>query len=225
MSDLTTTLSGSQAGTREAPGRESPLNDFRSLVAGGWETVDPAIRARMDRLLTAAVPTVFEGEGCVRRSRLGWLFAQLSRVLGGPLVRNQGERVKTIVRVVPTENGLRCWHRLYQFPDGSMQLVETTKVVDPKLGFLDAVGAKGEGALAMQMNVWAESKSLHFSSSRYFLRFRYLTVRIPPFFTPGTLSAEHRDEGNGWFRYSLKFSHPLWGETFYQDGRFKMVDQ
>lgn len=51
-----------------------------------------------------------------------------------------------------------------------------------------------------------------------------MTVRIPTLLTPGTLTAEHRDEGNGWFRYTLNFNHPLWGETFYQDRLFRMVE-
>ena len=203
----------------------TPLhNDFRSNVAGGWENVHPAVRARMDKLLTAPTPTVFEGKGCVRRSTLGWAFAHLARLLGAPLVWKQGEDVRTVVRVAPTKNGLRCWHRLFIFSDGSEQLVQTTKVVDPKLGFLDVVGAEGERALATQMKVWTEGKSLHFCSTVYLLRFRYITVRIPSIFTPGTLSAEHRDEGHRWFRYILRFDHPLWGETFYQDGLFRMVD-
>lgn len=205
-------------------GRLSVHKDFRSQVGGGWENVHPAVRARMDKLLTSPTATTFEGKGCVRRSKLGWIFAHLSKLFGAPLVWKQGEDVKTIVRVTPTKGGLRCWNRLFVFPDGSEQLVQTTKVVDPKFGFLDAVGTEGEKALAMQMKVWTEGKSLYFSSTVYLLRFPYFTIRIPSIFTPGTLSAEHRDEGNGRFRYILKFNHPLWGETFYQDGLFRMVD-
>ena len=139
-------------------------------------------------------------------------------------MRKQGEDVRTVVRVAPTKGGLRCWHRLFVFPDGSEQLVQTTKVVDPELGFLDAVGVEGERALATQMRVWTEGRSLFFSSTVYLLRLRHFTLPIPSVLTPGTLSAEHRDEGNGWFRYILRFDHPLWGNTFYQNGKFKMVD-
>ncbi|MDA7946249.1 MAG: DUF4166 domain-containing protein [Hyphomicrobiaceae bacterium] len=198
-------------------------NDFRSVVEGRWQDVYPDVRARMDRLLTSPADTVFEGTGCVRRSRTGWVFAQLSRLFGGPLVRAQGEQVKVRVRVAPTANGLRCWHREFIFADGTRQMVQTTKIVDPKLGMLDAVGTEGEKLLAMKMRVWSQGKSLFFESDAYILRFRFLAIRIPAILTPGRLFAEHRDEGNGVFRYILAFRHPLWGETFYQDGLFRQV--
>lgn len=198
-------------------------NDFRSQVGGGWENVCPPVKERMDKLLTSNTPVVFEGEGCVRRSKAGWVFAHLAKALGAPLVWKQGENVKTRVIVAPTKNGLRCWRRLFIFPDGYEQLVQTSKAVDPKLGFIDAVGAEGEKLLATKMHVWAEGKSLFFESSMYVLRFKHFNIRIPALLTPGTLFAEHRDLEDGYFRYILKFNHPLWGKTFYQDGVFKMV--
>ena len=54
------------------------------------------------------------------------------------------------------------------------------------------------------------------------LRTRLGAIPLPKLLTPGTLFAEHRDLGNGSFRYILAFRHPVWGETFYQDGVFKM---
>ena len=198
--------------------------DFRSDVIGGWDNVYFPVRERMDRLLTSSKPVVFQGEGCVRRSKLGWLFAYGSKILGTPLVWKAGENVKTVVTVAPTKNGLRCWHRLFIFSDGYKQLVQTSKVIDSKLGFIDAVGAEGEKRLATKMRVWANGKSLFFESTMYVLRFKYFNLKIPSILTPGTLFAEHRDLGNGDFRYILKFTHPIWGETFYQDGVFKMMD-
>ncbi len=205
-------------------GFSSLHNDFRSHVEGGWENVCPAVRTRMDKLLTSTEATTFEGTGCVRRSKIGWVYAHLCRAFGAPLVWKTGENVNITVRVAPTNNRLRCWHRLFRFPDGSEQLVQTSKLVDPKLGILDAVGAQGEKTLAMRMRVWTEGKSLHFACTGYILRFRWFNLSIPTILTPGTLYAQHCDEGNGYFRYILKFTHPLWGETFYQDGLFRMLD-
>lgn len=199
-------------------------NDFRSQVKGGWNNVHPDIRDRMNQLLTSPTPTVFEGDGCVRCSKIGYIFAHITKLFGSPLVWHQGENVKTTVTVAPTKNGLRCWHRLFKFEDGTEQMVQTTKVVDPKFGFLDVVGTEGEKRLTTQMNVWAGNKSLYFESTAYWLRFKYFRLRVPALFTPGKLFAEHRDEGNGYFRYTIKFNHFLWGETFYQDGIFRMID-
>jgi Domain of unknown function (DUF4166) len=203
--------------------RSSLSNDFRSLVKGGWSQVDGAVQSRMDLLLTSNEATTFVGTGSVRRTRVGWFYAHFCKLLGAPLVWRQGEDVTTTVQVAPTANGLRCWHRTFTFPDGSQQLVQTTKVVDPKLGMLDAVGAQGERLLATRMKVWTDGKSLHFASTGYVLRFRFFTLPIPLFLTPGTLLAEHRDVGNGQFLYILRFEHPVWGETFHQEGIFRMM--
>lgn len=216
------------AAERSAVGSDSRIpalhSDFRMLVEGGWDKVHPQVRERMDRLLTAEVPTVFEGTGRVRRSRIGWLFAQASRLLGAPLVRHEGESVNTSVTIAPTDNGLRCWHRRFTFEDGSQQLVQTTKLVAPGLGILDAVGTRGERTLLTRMRVWTEGRSLHFESTGYVLRLGPFRLPVPSLLTPGTLHAEHRDEGGGRFRYILAFRHTLWGETFYQDGLFTMVE-
>lgn len=198
-------------------------NDFRSQVEGGWENVYTPVRERMDLLLTSNKPVIFKGTGCVRRSKIGWLFAHGARLLGAPLVWKQDENVKTTVTVAKTDNNLRCWHRLFIFPSGYEQLVQTSKVMDSKLGFIDAVGARGEKRLATKMRVWAKDQSLFFESKTYILRFKHFNLQIPGFLTPGTLFAEHRDLGEGNFRYTLEFNHPFWGQTFYQDGIFKMV--
>lgn len=199
-------------------------NDFRSLVEGGWHIVHPNVRTRMDQLLTSPSATIFEGTGCVRHSAIGYLFAQLSRILGEPLVYGQGETVTTTVSVAPTKNGLRCWHREFRFSDGSSQLVQTSKLVTPGQGLMDAVGAQGEKMLRTKMRIWAEGRSLCFESTRYFLHILNFNIPIPSFLTPGTLFAEHRDMEDGTFRYIMKFDHPIWGQTFYQDGIFKMVE-
>lgn len=198
-------------------------SDFRSHVEGGWRCVDANVRARMDRLLTSQEPTTFEGIGCVRRSKIGWVFAHLSRMFGSPLIYDHGTDVKTTVSIVPTGNGLRCWHRKFQFSDGTMREVKTTKMASDKFGLMDGVGDRGQNALATKMRIWSSGKSLCFQSTGYVLRFRRFTVAIPAFLTPGTLHAEHTDIDGETFRYTLSFRHPLWGETFYQSGLFRQI--
>ena len=89
---------------------------------------------------------------------------------------------------------------------------------------MDAVGAQGEKMLHTKMRIWTEGKSLCFESTGYFLRFLSFTMPVPSILTPGKLFAEHRDEGGGKFRYIMAFNHPIWGETFYQDGIFELIE-
>jgi hypothetical protein len=46
-------------------------------------------------------------------------------------------------------------------------------------------------------------------------------VWLPRWLSPGTTHVEHHDETNGWFRFTMTVSHPVFGELFYQSGRFR----
>ena len=44
--------------------------------------------------------------------------------------------------------------------------------------------------------------------------------RFLAWLSPGTTHVEHVDEGTGWFRFTMTVRHPVFGELFYQTGRF-----
>ena len=48
-----------------------------------------------------------------------------------------------------------------------------------------------------------------------------LRIPLPIWLSPGTTHVEHADESNGWFRFTMTVTHPLFGEVFYQTGRFR----
>jgi hypothetical protein len=48
-----------------------------------------------------------------------------------------------------------------------------------------------------------------------------LKIPLPAWLSPGTTHVEHADESNGWFRFTMTVTHPLFGEVFYQTGRFR----
>jgi Domain of unknown function (DUF4166) len=49
----------------------------------------------------------------------------------------------------------------------------------------------------------------------------HLKIPLPHWLTPGTTHVEHADETDGWFRFTMTVTHPLFGELFYQTGRFR----
>jgi hypothetical protein len=49
---------------------------------------------------------------------------------------------------------------------------------------------------------------------------RRIRIPLPEFLSPGQTHVEHHDEAGGWFRFTMTVSHPLFGELFYQTGRF-----
>jgi hypothetical protein len=81
--------------------------------------------------------------------------------------------------------------------------------------------------LFMPLDVYEERGALHFVSRAYYFEIalpgihRPIRLFLPPWFSPGTTHVEHVDEADGWFRFTMRVTHPLAGEVFYQTGRFR----
>jgi hypothetical protein len=78
----------------------------------------------------------------------------------------------------------------------------------------------------MPLRVHEHRGSLHFVSLGYYFDFgtlksgRRIRIPLPRWLSPGRTHVEHHDEANGWFRFTMTVSHPLFGELFYQTGLF-----
>jgi hypothetical protein len=99
------------------------------------------------------------------------------------------------------------------------------------------VGADGTlieelpAGLRMPLNVYQRRGVLHFVSTGYYFEFWLgltaaggtlpIKIPLPSFLSPGTTHVEHADESQGWFRFTMTVTHPLFGEVFYQTGRFR----
>jgi hypothetical protein len=89
----------------------------------------------------------------------------------------------------------------------------------------------------MPLSVYQRRGVLHFVSKGYYFEFRIpwisgrlafgpnLKIPLPTWLSPGTTHVEHADESNGWFRFTMTVSHPLFGEVFYQTGRFRAAEE
>ena len=79
----------------------------------------------------------------------------------------------------------------------------------------------------MELDVYERGAALHFVSRGYFFRLgtrrngRRVRFPLPAWLSPGTTHVEHIDEPSGWFRFTMTVTHPLFGELFYQTGRFR----
>jgi hypothetical protein len=52
-----------------------------------------------------------------------------------------------------------------------------------------------------------------------------IKVRLPALLSPGTTHVEHFGEADGWFRFTMTVTHPVFGEMFYQTGRFRAAGE
>ncbi len=179
-----------------------------------WQRLPPTVRVRFGEPVLA-VDYVGEFE-IVRASILGRLLAWVCQLIGTPVVPRTGCAIPAVVRVGPTERGV-AWNREYRWPDRSLCLVRSTKVVDADGTLVEELPAR----LCMPLDVFERDGTLHFVSRGYYFDLGRMKVPLPAWLSPGTTHVEHIDEAAGWFRFTMTVTHPFFGELFYQTGRFR----
>jgi hypothetical protein len=184
-----------------------------------WQRLPQAVRARFGDPVVA-VDYVGEFE-VVRASWLGRVIATVCRLIGTPVVPGTGVNVPAIVHVGPTSEGV-AWHREYRWPRAAPCLVRSTKVIEPDGSLVEQLPAR----LCMPLRVYEAGGALHFLSRGYYFDLgrlrngRRVKVPLPKWLSPGTTHVEHHDEAGGWFRFTMTVTHPVFGEMFFQTGRF-----
>jgi hypothetical protein len=194
-----------------------------------WQGLPPTVRARFGEP-TPRVDYIGEFD-IVRASLVGRVIAWLCQAIGTPIVPRTGVRVPAIIHVGPVDRGA-SWLREYQWPRGRTCQVHSTKVVGPNGTLIEELPA----GLRMPLSVYQQRGVLHFVSKGYYFEFRLrlgrallgehlarhsIKIPLPAWLSPGTTHVEHADESKGWFRFTMTVTHPLFGEVFYQTGRFR----
>ncbi len=184
-----------------------------------WRRLPEAVRVRFREPVRHVDYT---GEfDIVRASLLGRAIAWVSTLIGTPVVPRTGHGVSAIIHVGPVERGA-SWLREYQWPHGRVCRVHSTKVIGADGTLVEELPA----GLRMPLEVFERYGVLHFVSLGYYfdtgvrIGARTLKIPLPHWLSPGTTHVEHADETDGWFRFTMTVTHPLFGELFYQTGRF-----
>jgi len=206
---------GDRHGVREVLGREA------------WHRLPEAVRERFaDANAVASYAGAFE---IVRASRLGRVFAWIGRLFGTPVAPRIEDHVEALVRVRPHGEGV-AWDREYRWADGTHDLVRSTKVVDEHGKLVEKLPAR----LCMPLDTFEEGGVLHFVSRGYYFDINFgaigfgdtgWKVWLPALLSPGVTHVEHIDLGHGWFRFTMTVLHPLFGEVFFQTGRFCATEE
>jgi len=184
--------------------------DLSALVGpAAWARLPAAVQRRF---AAGHAEATYRGLMDMRCSRLGHVLAWLVKPLRSPLAAANACGVPTTVRVRAVGAGV-VWER--HFDDGVGHVVSTKE-----LGHDGRLQERTRGGLGMALNVFEQDGALVFESHRYFLDLGVLRLAMPRLLSPGTCRVEHRELGDGLFRFTLSMSHPLWGETFHQTGVF-----
>jgi hypothetical protein len=196
-----------------------PDPSFRHLLGElAWRRLAPSIRERFGWKPAAGAELRYVGEmAVVRSSRLGWVLAQLCRLIGTPLAPHRGTRVPvTVTLSLDADGDGVVWRRVYRFPNRRAVTCVSIKKSTAADGLIECVG----GGVGMWLRLSERLGALHFHSTGYFWALGRWRVAIPDWLTPGALHVAHSDEGEGRFRFRISTIHPLLGETFFQDGVF-----
>ena len=231
---------------RELP-RPSGIHGLLGDVA--WRRLPAAVRTRFGE---PVLKVDYVGEfDVVRASIVGRIIAWLCQAIGTPVVPRTGERVPAIIHVGPVDRGA-SWLREYRWPHGRTCQVSSTKVVGgdgtlieelpaglrmpltvyQRRGVLHFVskgyyfelrlgtrGAVNRTLAAMPGPLGGMLRSLAAARGTHSIK-----IPLPSFLSPGTTHVEHADESHGWFRFTMTVTHPLFGEVFYQTGRFRAAE-
>lgn len=190
---------------------------FRALLGElAWRRLPRAVQERFSwkpapgaQIRYAGVMTV------VRSSVAGWLLAQACRLIGTPLAPYRGGDVPVTVTLSLDEEGGIVWDRLYRFPGHAPVCCRSVKKATAE-GLIECVGA----GIGMWLKLSEHKGELHFRSTRYFWRRGQRSLALPRWLSPGEMHVVHADLGGGWFRFRIAVTHPLLGETLFQDGIF-----
>jgi hypothetical protein len=194
------------------------------LSRAAWARLPEAVRIRFAEQ-SVAVDYVGEFD-VVRASWLGRVVALVCQLLGTPVVPRTGLHVPAIVHVGPTEGGV-AWNREYRWPNARACLVRSTKTIDAHGGLVERLPAR----LCMPLDVFERGGILHFVSRGYYFDLgrrpdgRRIKVWLPQLLSPGITHVEHLDQPAGWFRFTMTVTHPVFGEMFYQTGRFRSAGE
>ena len=201
-------------------------NTIKWALGKNWHQLHPNVQRRFNRLPSQNQPIIYQGlMQHVERSRAGWLFATLTKIIGNPLSPHQGVNVPMTVQLTtqPGKKGV-YWKRTYHFPDRKPFSVTSIKK-DDNGRMMECVG----GGFGMFLDVYAQNGELHFKSTRYFWQFLNFFVPLPHWLSPGQTHVIHQDladsHGQGKFRFSITMKHPVLGITFYQTGIFEETQQ
>jgi len=195
---------------------------FRALMrAEEWESLPLPIRRRFSKRLANGATALYAGEVLeTTMSRMGWLWAQVLRLIGGPLPFTRNRHVPAVV-VVTEDHASRgqIWTRLYGQPGRFAQVVQSAKRFAGPTGLEEYVGY----GVGMTLTVEAREGALIFRSKDYFVELFGSRWRLPAWLAPGDTVVTHAELPDGRFSFTLQLIHPRLGHMIRQMGMFREV--
>jgi Domain of unknown function (DUF4166) len=193
---------------------------FRALLSDkDWDRLPLATRLRFSKRLAGGKTAVYVGEVVeIGFSRIGWLVAQMARLIGKPLPISGDTKVPAIVTVTEdAASGGQVWTRIYARRNGFPQVIHSSKRFAGPTGLEEYLGR----GIGMALRISVDGEALRFHSAGYFLQIGRMRLALPAFLTPGALTVSHSDMGGDQFRFTLEIIHRHFGMLVHQSAVFR----
>ena len=157
---------------------------FRTLLrAEDWTALPAAVRRRFSERVGGGDSVVYAGAvDAVHITRVGRVWCQLARLIGGPLPLCEATGAAAVVTVTEdTRSGGQVWTRMYARRGGFPQVIHSVKRFEGPTGLEEYVG-RGVG---MTLTVHVEDGRLLFRSAAYFAQLLGQRIALPRWLTPG----------------------------------------
>jgi len=200
---------------RARPSPEPGVHPFRRLLGTErWSGLPLAVRQRFERGVHAGACVAYVGEVVECRIRpVGWLLANLARLVGAPLPLHRDIGVPACVSVTEDlAGGGQFWTRQYGRRRGFPQVIYSAKRFSGPTGLEEYLGL----GFGIALRLAAADGVLYFLSDHYFLKLGRLRLEFPKWLEPGALTIGHVDCGGGRFAFTLDLVHPWLGELIHQ---------
>jgi hypothetical protein len=193
---------------------------FHALLPDAdWGRLPVSIWRRFSKRLTDGATIIYVGEiDEAHLSRAGWWFAQVARLIGGPLPTSDVTGVPMIVAVTEdAASGGQIWTRIAGRRHGFPQVIHSSKRFAGPTGLQEYLGF----GLTMELRIAVVDAALVFHSTGYAIEIAGRRLQLPSWLTPGNLTVSHSDLGSGAFRFTLEIVHPRFGRILRQSAVFR----
>jgi len=195
-------------------------NRFKSLLgAAEWARLPEAIQRRFSKQLLGDASLAYQGRVTqMRMNPIGRALAFALRVIGAPLPFDRTSVGRSAVVTVTEDaaTGGQYWIRQYGRAAGFPQMVGSSKRFAGPTGLEEYIGF----GIGISLKLNSTTSGLYFVADRYFLKLGRRRLLLPRWASPGRLVVGHEEIGGGQFRFTLKLTHPLFGELIWQDATF-----
>lgn len=198
-----------------------PDDRFEKLLGKeNWARLPKAIQKRFGKRFAQGQSVAYQGIVTdMKMNKLGWAFAQATRLIGAPLPfeRNSINQPAVVIVTEDRETNGQFWIRQYGRERGFPQVVHSSKRFVGVTGLEEYIGY----GVGMALKLEANEHALFFKSDHYFLKLFGKRLRLPKWLAPFNLTVGHHELDDKSFVFTLELNSQIFGKMIMQNAVFE----